>query len=199
MHLFIFTSLSIFQSSWPISTRASRDHQGINDTPASSMKSHKPIVSPHLREALLRERNPSRHLRSHWRQRFPKKKLYSSLHIGFETQVCGKPRALWAGTQSDAFGGHFSFPPLHLVWQQLTVSSRWVWSAHIVLAFPRNIKVHSLKFAVNTFCTFTCKERNRGSNSNRFYWGKRKRKWSTQAMQDSKGAATDLHVQVDIW
>lgn len=162
------------------------------------MKSHKPIVSPQLRETLLRERNPSRHLRTHWRQSFPEKKLYSSLDTSFETQVCGKPCALWAGTQSDAFGGHFSFPPLHLIWQQLTVSSRLVWSAHIVLAFPLNIKVHSLMFAVSTFCTFTCKERNSGSNSDRFYWGIRKRKQSTQAMQDSKGAA-DLHVQTDVW
>lgn len=102
------------------------------------------------------EHNSRRHLRIHWRQSFPKKKLYSSLDIGFETEFCGKPRALWAGTWSDAFGGHFSFLPLPLVWQQLTGSSRLVWSAHIVLAFPSNIKVHSLVFAARTFCTFTC-------------------------------------------
>lgn len=200
MQVFVFTSLNIFQTGWPISARVCRDHQGINDVPTSFMKSHKPIVSPQLRETLLGECNPSRHLRIHWRQSFPKKKLYSSLDTSFETQVCGKPRALWAGTQSDAFGGHFSFPPLHLIWQPLTVSSRLVWSAHIVLDFPLNIKVHSLKSAVSIFCTFTCKERNSGgSSSNRFCRGIWKRKQSTQAVHNPKGAATDLHVQTDIW
>lgn len=58
------------------------------------MKSHEPIVASQLRERLLRERNPSSHLRIHWRQSFPKKKLYSSPDTSFETQVCGKPRAL---------------------------------------------------------------------------------------------------------
>lgn len=103
-----------------------------------------------------REHSSSRHLRIHRRQSFPKKKLYSSQDSGFEIEFCGKPCALWAGTWSDAFGGHFSFLPLPLVWQQLTGSSRLVWSAHIVLAFPWNIKVHSLMFAARTFCTFTC-------------------------------------------
>lgn len=162
--LFIFTSPNIFQTSWPISARVGRDHQCINDIPAILLKSHRTIVSPQLRETLLREHNPSRQVRIHWRQSFPKKKLYSSLDTSFETQVCGKPHTLWAGTQSDAFGGHFSFHLLHFIWQQLAVSSQLVWSAHIVLYFPLNIKVHSLESAVSTFCALTCKERNSGSN-----------------------------------
>lgn len=164
MCLFVCATLNIFQTSWPISAGVCRDHQCINDIPAILMKSHRTIVSPQLKGTLLREHNPSRHLRIHWRQSFPKKKLYSSLDTCFETQVCGKPHALWAGTQSDAFGGHFSFHSLHFIWQQLAVSSQLVWSAHIVLDFPLSIKIHSLEPAVSTFCALTCKERNSGSN-----------------------------------